>query len=155
VEVNIATRESDFESNIGVHVQDEEGVCISLGRDDPWHWISNECAEGLVSTLLVSTAAGDVLRERKRQLLYGYDAAHDDVRGAEALAQAAACYASLASGYPDNGLGEQPYWPFHLEVLDPTNKRQNMVCAAALLLAAIDRQDRADQRASAETPAAL
>lgn len=37
--------------SIGVHVQDQHGVCISLQHGDHWHWISDECADELLLSL--------------------------------------------------------------------------------------------------------
>lgn len=51
------TRETDKE-HIGVHVQDEQGVCISLGQADGWHWISNECRDDLVALLRTTPRPG-------------------------------------------------------------------------------------------------
>ncbi len=48
--VDPKSRETDVEA-IGVHVQDQEGVCISLQKGDEWHWISDACADALLMNL--------------------------------------------------------------------------------------------------------
>lgn len=145
MEVKIDTRETDFQNHIGVNTQDD-GVCISLGRDDGWHWISEECANELAATLLVLTPVGDVMHERHRQVTTeGWSAEHDDQHRAGTLAQAAACYAANAAGWWPRGYGQPPYWPFDEEWWKPKDARRDMVRAAALLIAEIERLDRATQ----------
>lgn len=145
MEVKIDTRESDFERHIGVNTQDG-GVCISLGRDDGWHWISKECAEQLAATLLVTTPAGDVLNERHRQVAVDdFTPEHDDTLTAGTLAQAAACYAVNAAGWVPRGYGVSPYWPFDEERWKPKGTRQDLVRAAALIITEIERLDRKTQ----------
>lgn len=48
--VNVESFEATPEA-IGVHVQDQHGVCISLQQGDHWHWISDECADQLLLSL--------------------------------------------------------------------------------------------------------
>lgn len=48
--VELESRVTNPES-IGVYVQDQQGVCISLRQGDHWHWISDECADELLLKL--------------------------------------------------------------------------------------------------------
>lgn len=142
MEVKIDTWETDFQNHIGVNTQDQ-GVCVSLGREDGWHWISEECANELAATLLVMTPVGDVMRERHRQVTAeGWTPQHDDAHTDGCLAQAAACYAANASGMAGRGYGPAPYWPFDHEWWKPKDKRRDLVRAAALIIAEIERLDR-------------
>lgn len=161
MEVKIETRETDFQNHIGVNTQ-EGGVCISLGRDDGWHWISNECAKELAATLLVTSPAGDVLNERHRQITAeGFDTVHDDEHTDGSLAIAAACYASphriyVKRDYADSVTFLDP-WPWDQRwdrrpyegntvrsngSKGEKHRRKLLVKAGALILAEIERIDR-------------
>lgn len=103
-------------------------------------------------------AVADVLTERRRQTeIEGWTPAHDDEHRDGSLATAAACYA-----HP-RGLGgvyevpQRPVpldWPWEVAAWRPKDRRRNLVRAAALLLAEIERIDRADvaSRHSAAAP---
>lgn len=88
----------------------------------------------------VSYAARDVLAERRRQVeAEGWTPAHDDAHDDGELAEAAAAYAL------DNGWAgaPPPSWPWSAAWWKPKDRRSNLVRAAALLLAEIERLDRA------------
>lgn len=89
-------------------------------------------------------AIEDVITERERQVaIEGWAPAHDDAyRGGE-LPAAAACYA-LNGFVPQDGCPQQ--WPFAAEWWKPGEPRRNLVKAAALLIAEIERLDRAEKR---------
>ncbi len=95
----------------------------------------------------LSTAAQDVLAERNRQITAeGWTPEHDDQHGNGQMAVAAGYYA-LACGWPherDIGIGHKPaYWPWHATWWKPAGQRRNLVKAGALILAEIERLDRA------------
>ena len=91
-------------------------------------------------------AAVDVLKERCRQVEgEGFEAELDDVFTDYQLPRAAICYAIKAAGLPDHRA--TLYWPFAASVFKPTDRRGSLVKAAALLLAEIERLDRAEQLA--------
>jgi hypothetical protein len=111
-------------------------------------------------------ALRDVVAERMRQVAgEGWTAAHDDRHASGELANAAACYAlTPIGGRPD--IKEDP----RLEIVDrvwpwwnvhdngdrlynrakawwkPSTRRRDLVKAAALILAEIERLDRAEAR---------
>lgn len=95
-------------------------------------------------------AACDVLLERYRQVgREGWSAEHDDKYGRGELARAAAAYATYA-GHAEVvreafSAGDPPAaWPWDAEWWKPAAEpRRNMVKAAALMLAEIERLDRA------------
>jgi hypothetical protein len=98
-------------------------------------------------------AAKDVLAERRRQIeVEGWDAAHDDEHegGSGSLAKAAACYAlaasEQASGWDGPFVKQPGLWPWEAQWWKPKDQRRNLVRAAALLLAEIERLDRKDSR---------
>lgn len=95
----------------------------------------------------------DVLAERQRQIsTEGWDDIHDDMNDRSELAQAAACYA--LSGTPADeavfihGRWKDPrdlFWPWSWDRSwwKPTNRRRDLIKAGALILAEIERLDRA------------
>ncbi|AOJ69368.1 MULTISPECIES: hypothetical protein [Burkholderia] len=88
-------------------------------------------------------AARDVLAERRRQVeAEGWTPKHDDAHSTGDMALAAACYAVADNeNYPPT---EPPdLWPWDLDWWKPTDERRNLVKAGALILAEIERLDRA------------
>lgn len=90
----------------------------------------------------------DVIDERRRQITAeGWSPIHDDEHCNGEIARAAATYALYELGVPgslrlqlDHGM--QPLWPWDWDWLKPKGPRRNLVRAAALLLAEIERIDR-------------
>jgi len=103
--------------------------------------------------LCLTPAASDVLAERLRQVtVKGWTPQHDDdEHDAGELAGAAAAYAEHAAdalhpfsqgdGYRDGTIPQT--WPFEAIAWRPGEPRRNLVKAAALILAEIERLDRA------------
>lgn len=107
-----------------------------------------------------SVAAADVLAERRRQQEgERWSTQHDDTHVGGELAHAAACYAMKAGigslWMRDNGTTVEPanyattpsppaeLWPWAPSWWKPKDRRRDLVRAAALLLAEIERLDRA------------
>lgn len=98
-------------------------------------------------------AARDVLAERDRQVSEeGWTPSHDDQHDKGEIARAAACYAYghtdiVEMGRDPNGPFEVAFhrtvWPWDREWWKPTNRRRDLVKAGALILAEIERLDRA------------
>lgn len=99
-------------------------------------------------------AIQDICAERTRQMRQeGFDAAHDDAHEFGELSHAAACYA-LNAGSMIQGTIKSPYrwcdepvtnwWPWDAVWWKPKDARRDLVKAAALIVAEIDRMDRAD-----------
>ena len=114
---------------------------------------------------------GDVARERQRQIeVEGWTAEHDDRHPPGELILAAVAYALIDSEdvitmpltqAPPPRPADEPIdddyqvsdlalllWPWEKEWWKPKDTRRNLVIAAALILAEIDRLDRADARTS-------
>lgn len=87
----------------------------------------------------VSQAARDVLAERRRQIdAEGWTPEHDDQHNPNELAEAGACYAMAFENHP------MPMdWPWEVNWWKPKDRRSNLVKAGALILAEIERLDRA------------
>lgn len=93
-------------------------------------------------------AARDVLAERRRQIeAEGWTPEHDDAYAEGDLAQAAGCY-SLYAHCSENLDGSPADWPWPDEWWKPAGPRRNLVKAGALILAEIERLDRAALAAS-------
>lgn len=106
----------------------------------------------------MSKATDDVLAERQRQIeAEGWTEEHDDQHADGSMALAACCYASMAAAYAEVCTGGwspeqidyvrlQPgyNWPrsWSRAWWKPKNPRRDLVRAAALLIAEIERLDR-------------
>jgi len=91
-----------------------------------------------------SQAVLDVAAERRRQIeTEGWTPEHDDGHGAHELAEAAACYALNAAGC---GCEVARNWPWDRSWWKPSTARRDLVKAGALILAEIERLDRAAER---------
>jgi hypothetical protein len=91
--------------------------------------------------------AAEVIAERRRQReVEGFDVAHDDAhRHFElSLAAAAYCFHVCHEGAPS------AFWPWHPSWWKPTTPRRDLVKAAALIFAEIERLDRASALAATE-----
>ena len=93
-----------------------------------------------VAELQGSTVFSDVLAERQAQRgLWGDE--HDDAHLNGELVRAAACYAVAPVVLKFPGKDAWPLWPWRAKDLGGQSRR-NMVKAAALLIAEIERLDR-------------
>lgn len=98
-------------------------------------------------------AASDVLAERRRQIeAEGWAPEHDDAHTAGQLAGAAVCYAHhvnargwvVGTPFDTYATEDAPIeWPWDESWWKPTTPRRDLVKAAALILAEIERLDRA------------
>lgn len=89
----------------------------------------------------VTAAASDVLAERQRQIsMEGWTPEGDDRYTYAELSIAAQCYAAH-SGVMGSGVPSQ--WPWDDEWWKPSGRRRNLIKAGALIIAEIERLDRA------------
>ena len=104
-------------------------------------------------------AAADVLAERDRQIsAEGWTPEHDDEHDRGELSRASACYVmqSALDTIATPGLADatrhmvRELWPFARGWWKSSGSRRDLVKAAALILAEIERLDRAEARANAE-----
>jgi hypothetical protein len=107
----------------------------------------------------VTDAARDVLAERERQMTAeGWTLDHDDEHTSGEMAKAAAAYAlnagNVALGWPKDPLRAvcepPPFWPWDRDWWKPDTLRWMLVKAGALILAEIERIDRALARTQAD-----
>ena len=97
----------------------------------------------------MSQAIDDVVAERKRQVdVEGWSAEHDDGHAEGALACAAGCYAlnagssNTADFIDPDATGVPVPWPWVAKWWKPKDTRKDLVRAAALIIAEIERIDR-------------
>lgn len=109
----------------------------------------------------MSRAVDDVLAERARQVsAEGWTPDHDDKHAGGEMAAASACYSEFVwrygqtSPYASRLLREEPpaIWPWHREWWKPKNPRRDLVRSAALLIAEIERLDRATDPTTGNAP---
>lgn len=101
----------------------------------------------------------DVIAERQRQIsAEGWSLDHDDSHRNGDLAAAAACYALSAGwlsgyGFPwllEGRRGCPDLWPWERAAWKPKDPRRDLVRAGALILAEIERLDRADAQPASD-----
>ncbi|HCT5598222.1 TPA: ead/Ea22-like family protein [Klebsiella oxytoca] len=146
-----------------------EVVDAFCADDADWHKLTNSTNE-LISLLsqslckqadriaelesrTVSASAADLLAERQRQVTAeGWSSKHDDQYKNTELAFAASCYAFHAAaaswdleddGIPYDSHPVPKQWPWDPSWWKPTDARRDLVKAGALILAEIERIDRA------------
>jgi hypothetical protein len=95
----------------------------------------------------MSKAIEDVLAERQRQISEeGWTPEHDDAHEFGEMAVAAAAYAVKSTKdygtYPN--LIPEDIWPWDADWWKPKSPRRDLVRAAALIVAEIERLDRAE-----------
>jgi len=83
----------------------------------------------------------EVATERAKQISKGFDASQDDRYTENELVKAANVYALNVTG-DDAAIGWLP-WPWDVEAFRPEGRRADLIKAAALLVAEIERMDRA------------
>lgn len=92
----------------------------------------------------LSKAATDVLAERERQrTVEGWSPEHDDEHDGGALAHAAGCYALGDKLRKSGSTGVPQHWPWEPQWFKPKDRRRDLVRAGALIIAEIERLDRA------------
>lgn len=90
---------------------------------------------------LVEGVNGEIMAERRRQVeVEGWTPEHDDTHGRGDLADAAACY---AHGELINDAADGALWPWDEAWWKPKDRRYDLIRAAALIVAEIERRDRA------------
>lgn len=98
-------------------------------------------------------ALADIAAERRRQMeAEGWTPEHDDTHRNGEMAGAAACYVMYGLTIQNDSLRNRisnmarDLWPWSEHWWKPTNRRRDLVKAAALIVAEIERLDRAGQR---------
>lgn len=97
----------------------------------------------------MGSVLNDISDERERQILKGFDAAHDDGWGDGSLLHAALLAVCNVAGHRLDGCDPPSIdgpWPdqfvMHLAEKYKGNNRQKLIIAAALIVAEVERLDR-------------
>jgi hypothetical protein len=109
------------------------GLCIRCGA-----------GESELAGPCLSYSAVRVLAERRRQILdEGWSATHDDAYGRGELARAALSYIKAAlSPNGRRNIEGLVHWPWDLRWWKPSTPQRDLVKAAALLIAELERLER-------------
>lgn len=96
---------------------------------------------GLTPTIDV---IAEIQQERVRQVIEeGWTIEHDDQHELGEMADAASCYAAYSTR--NYNTARMPVvWPWNFSWWKPTNPRRDLIKAAALIVAEIERLDRAE-----------
>ena len=120
------------------------------------HSGDTDCASA-IAHIVSLRARRDVLAERRRQVsVEGYTFEHDDKKFEGELAAAAACYALPVEIYtgclmplpPRGAVGlkfAKRVWPWAPNGLNRKSRREDLLRAAALIIAEIERLDRLEE----------
>ncbi|MBU9579576.1 hypothetical protein KTE26_14170 [Ralstonia mannitolilytica] len=112
-----------------------------FNRPDTVGALARAAQSGQRAGVAEDAAVRDVIAERIRQVTHeGWTVDHDDAHDKGEMAEAAACYAREAAT-PHAGLPNG--WPWSRRWWKPTTPRRMLVKAGALILAEIERLDRA------------
>jgi hypothetical protein len=129
----------------GYKIDDDESELD--GMWESWqaaHSSKLEAAEKRIAELEVrafNPALLDVISERQRQrAIEGWTSEHDDAYQNSELADAAACYAIHAH---NQGFSTPAHWPWSPDWWKQSGTRRDLITAGALILAEIERLDRA------------
>ena len=122
--------------------QENEEIALTVGKLR----VELEAAEKRIAELearAFNPAILDVIAERQRQQsVEGWMPEHDDEHCNGELAMAAVCYINETGTVNRNG-GKPWGWPWDASWWKPNARRRNLVKAGALILAEIERIDRA------------
>lgn len=129
---------------------DEQGAADTafISLCDP-QTISSILTELLAARRTIEGAARDVIAERQRQVeTEGWTPEHDDEHAKGEMARAAACYVLVAAATlaPLKTAARHVVewlWPWDARWWKPTDRRRDLVKAGALIIAEIERLDRA------------
>ncbi len=95
---------------------------------------------------MILSILDEIAAERLRQIEEGFDRAHDDAHQFGELPLAAACYATNAATQDTPVPGWAPEeWPWNRLWWKPKDRRTDLIKAAALIVAEIERLDRGGQ----------
>ncbi len=125
--------------------KDTTPVKAPEGVKDFMRWLDEESPEGLTQAETPPAPVAEVIAERRRQVdVEGWTAEHDDEHPTGTLGLAAAAYVLDACGKHSQRDLVQQVWPFDQEWWKPKDPRRDLIRAAALIIAEIERLDRLD-----------
>ena len=130
--------------HVRIYAQRQYEAGLTEGRATP-------PAQAADSVPAMSDAARDLLAERARQVQEeGWTPEHDDEHSCGEMAEAAACYAASARVPTSTKRRQCPgYWPWAAKWWKPSDQRRDLIKAGALILAELERIDRAASKQGA------
>ncbi|HDR9100018.1 TPA: hypothetical protein QDB15_001144 [Burkholderia vietnamiensis] len=145
-------RPAQADARVGLTDEQREAIQRAIDYADMSDRDSDaEALRALLATPLpepraeATAAARDVLCERRRQAEQeGWTPEHDEKHRDHELSCAAGCYAMHTLAYPAGD--PPPAWPWAADWWKPTTHRRNLMKAGALILAEIEKIDRATAR---------
>jgi len=158
--------------NLSDYRELERELAEEKGRRQRWQKLADQRAIEVAdlrtsapapsSAIKPTRAAADVLAERQRQVeKEGWTSEHDDGHVDGGMAVAAACYALDAAQQitEEHHTWSERYvavakelWPWDAEWWKPKDPRRDLVRAAALIVAEIEKLDRASARSDGKAP---
>lgn len=130
-----------------------ELICKAIAAADKHPGQLVAYSNGPVEHVWFSQASLDIGAERRRQIeVEGRTLEHDDEYTNGDLAAAAGCYALHAHDDNASMEGAPVWWPWETEWWKPGDPRRNLVKAGALILAEIERLDRAAAAKGTDLP---
>lgn len=117
------------------------------------YWLCGPCVLAR-SSCATHSVVDEIAAERQRQReKEGYGDSHDDDHESGELARAAACYAMHGVSYEGIEYARGgAVWPWDERYWKPRSHRENLIRAAALIVAEIDRMDRHVARPESAVP---
>lgn len=115
---------------------------------DAWERVGfTAAANAAIKNLRPAGVLVDVAAERRRQIVVeGWTPEHDDTHHTQAeMAVAAACYILNGAGspHPAPPNARPTWWPWSIRWWKPKSRRRDLIRAIALLVAEVERLDRA------------
>lgn len=130
LQAEIAARDQEHGASIRYYVEEAKRRDADLAA-----------AQERIAALTVRGALADIAAERRRQVeAEGWTPEHDDRHDRGEMARAAICYADPLNEGRDHPPAK---WPWDAGWWKPKDRRRDLVRAAALLIAEIERSDRA------------
>ena len=133
-----AAFDADYEAELGMERGGFTDALNDIKTPATDAFLAEVRAQGVKS---LSNAVQSVISERQRQQsVEGWTPEHDDEHAEGEMAEAAACYAMFAN---HQGFSLPAHWPWSREWWKQSGQRRDLVKAGALILAEIERIDRA------------
>jgi hypothetical protein len=148
--------DNDFGVGLTAEFMDQLIADIAEVKTDPEKAITFLDRYCIVQRTPSAEVAAEFLAERQRQVsAEGWSEKHDDEHGSGELADAAASYATAAANArlgAEYMKGNPPgAWPWSLQWWKPGTARRMLIKAAALIIAEVERLDRAAEKAGRPT----
>lgn len=142
-EVKVSRRDTITGEGILFTLDDRGVAFLGLSIAEAQKLVADLAALGIHAPAGEATPVGGVIAEiaaeRKRQIeVEGWTPEHDDEHRGGVMALAAGCYALASTGAPRAA----EHWPWDRNWWKPKDRRSDLIRAAALVVAELERLDR-------------